>query len=114
MSPTSPSISPKVLANAPSYRQIQASLADLRDVPLVFAYQTKRVKSLESDLSQAAESVKKCAETTKKEREAHERIRDSTARKLAYKLTRRKEKYEEKASREERYTSRTPYFITWI
>lgn len=48
----------------------------------------------------------KCVQKTKKERKEHESIRDSTTRRLAHKLTGKKEKFEQKASKEEKCVRR--------
>jgi len=45
----------------------------------------------------------KLSEKTKKERKEHEDLRDSTACRLTYKLTGRKDKFQARANKEEQY-----------
>ncbi|CAA7262016.1 unnamed protein product [Cyclocybe aegerita] len=65
-------------------------------------HQAEYVKDLEGQLAAGKKRVAALAEKTKKERKEHEDLRDSTARRLAAKLTGRREKWEEKESKEER------------
>lgn len=80
-----------------------AAIAELDYIPSAVSQQTAYLKDLEVQLRRSEEKLKKLAETTKKERKEHEALRDSTARRLAHKLTGRREKFEARASKEERY-----------
>ena len=65
---------------------------------------TRRAQTLKSKLD-------KCVQKTKKERKEHESIRDSTTRRLAHKLTGKKEKFEQKASKEEKCVADVPLVV---
>ncbi|KAF9027828.1 hypothetical protein BDZ89DRAFT_1133960 [Hymenopellis radicata] len=95
-------LSERILENASAYTCIQASLAELRHVPTVLKTQSQKLKTLEKELSRTIVDVRQLDEATRKQRDEHEQMRDATARKLAYKLAGKKEKFEEIASKEER------------
>ncbi len=95
-------LSERILENASAYTRIQASLAGLQHVPTVRTTQTQKLTTLETELSRTIADVRQLDEATRKQREEHAQMRDASARKLAYKLAGRKEKFEEIASKEER------------
>ncbi|KAJ6556889.1 hypothetical protein B0H10DRAFT_2241122 [Mycena sp. CBHHK59/15] len=91
-----------VRQNAPYYTRLLGSIEELDYVPPALAQQTSYVAGLEAQLKVAVRKIAVLARKTQKERREHEDLRDSTARRLAAKLTGRKEKFEAKASKEER------------
>ncbi|KAJ7699331.1 hypothetical protein B0H17DRAFT_307243 [Mycena rosella] len=91
-----------ILQNAPYHAQLLAAITELDYVPPALAQQESFISGLEAEAKRAAEAVKAHEKKTKKERKEHEDLRDSTARRLAAKFTGRKEKFEAKASKEER------------
>jgi len=91
-----------IVANAQYHSQLLASIAELEYVPSALTQQESFIANLEAQRSQTEAAISKLAKATKKERKEHESLRDSTARRLAHKLTGRKEKFEAKASKEER------------
>ncbi|RDB17640.1 hypothetical protein Hypma_001089 [Hypsizygus marmoreus] len=88
--------------NAPYHAELMSAIAELDYTPAAKAQQDSYVKDLETQLQRSEEKVKKLAETTQKERKEHASLRDSTARRLAHKLTGRREKFEAMESKEER------------
>ncbi|KAJ7452068.1 hypothetical protein B0H11DRAFT_299908 [Mycena galericulata] len=64
--------------------------------------QESYVAGLRAERAEAAARVRVLERHAKRERKEHEALRDSTARRLAHKLTGRKEKFEAKTSKEER------------
>ncbi|KAJ7699330.1 hypothetical protein B0H17DRAFT_307221 [Mycena rosella] len=91
-----------VQQNAPYHAQLLAVIAELDYVPPALTQQEVYLGGLETEAKRAAENVKVLEEMTEKERKEQEVLRDSTARRLAAKLTGRQEKFEAKASKEER------------
>ncbi|KAJ7271079.1 hypothetical protein C8J57DRAFT_1603391 [Mycena rebaudengoi] len=87
------SVPDAVLKQAPYHAQLLESIAELDYVPPALVQQDAFVKSLEE------QALKK---QTKKERKEHEALHNSTARRLTYKLTGNKDRFEAKASKEER------------
>ena len=92
-----------ILQNASYHSHILSAIAELDHIPSAVLQQVAYVKDLEAQLQRSAEKLEKLAAATKKEREEHVHIRDSTVLRLAHKLVGRKAKYEEKASKEERF-----------
>ncbi|KAJ7146181.1 hypothetical protein C8R44DRAFT_845418 [Mycena epipterygia] len=90
-----------VLQHAPYHAQLLAAIAELDYVPPALTQQESYIASLEAQARTTAAKVK-ALEGKTKERKEHEALRDSTARRLAAKLTGRKEKFEAKAGKEER------------
>ncbi|KAF9458705.1 hypothetical protein BDZ94DRAFT_1313034 [Collybia nuda] len=91
-----------ILENATYHSRILNSIAELDYAPSALAQQTTYLKDIELRYQQSEQKLEKLSETTKKERKEHQNLRDSTARRLAHKLTGRKEKFKEKENKEER------------
>ncbi|CAA7262011.1 unnamed protein product [Cyclocybe aegerita] len=91
-----------IVANASYHSRLLNTISSLEYVPAARKHQAEYVKDLEGQLAAGKKRVAALAEKTKKERKEHEDLRDSTARRLAAKLTGRREKWEEKESKEER------------
>ncbi|KAJ6578810.1 hypothetical protein DFH09DRAFT_1148375 [Mycena vulgaris] len=90
-----------VVQNAPYHAQLLAAITELDYVPPALTQQQSYIAGLETEAKRAVGKIKALEVKTKKERKEHEALRDSTARRLAAKLTGRKEKFEAKASKEE-------------
>lgn len=103
-----------ILENASYHSQILNSIAELDYVPSALAQQTNYLNEIELQHKQSEIKLKKLSETTKKERKEHEDLRDSTARRLAHKLTGRKEKFHERENKEERYASSHFEPVPWF
>jgi len=97
--PSTPQI---IRDNAPYHSQILAHISELDYVPSTLSHQISYVQDLEARVQQSETRLKKLSQLTAKERKEHESLRDSIARRLAHKLTGRKEKFEAKESKEER------------
>ncbi|KAJ7699328.1 hypothetical protein B0H17DRAFT_926749 [Mycena rosella] len=91
-----------VLQHASHHAQLLAAIAELDYVPPALMQQERYLGGLEAEAKRAAENVQLLEQKTETERKEHERLRDSTARRLAAKMTGRKDKFEAKASKEER------------
>jgi hypothetical protein len=91
-----------ILENATYHSRLLSSIAEFDYVPSALAQQTNYLKEIEAQHNRSEAKLKKLSETTKKERKEHEDLRDSTARRLAHKLTGRKEKFKERENKEER------------
>ncbi|KAJ7454948.1 hypothetical protein B0H11DRAFT_2287781 [Mycena galericulata] len=91
-----------VLQNAAYHAQLLSAIEELDYVPAALTQQESYVAGLKAERAQAAARVRVLERQTTKERKEHEALRDSTARRLAHKLTGRKEKFEAKTSKEER------------
>ncbi|KAF7307876.1 hypothetical protein MKEN_01148100 [Mycena kentingensis (nom. inval.)] len=88
--------------NAAYHATLLSSIAALDYVPSALQHQCRLVGNLQQQLRDTDAAIKSLEKKTKKERKEHESIRDSTARRLAAKLTGRKEKFEKKQEKEER------------
>ncbi|KAG5633829.1 hypothetical protein DXG03_006618, partial [Asterophora parasitica] len=94
--------------NCAYHSRIMGGIAELDYVPSALSHQNTYVKDLENQLKQSEATLKNLSEKTTKERREHASLRDSTARRLAHKLTGRREKFEAKESKEERYVKLSP------
>ncbi|KAG6864605.1 hypothetical protein C0991_008283 [Blastosporella zonata] len=88
--------------NAPYHSRLISNIAELDYAPLALKHQTSYVDDLHARLKQSGARLTRLSETTKKERKEHESLRDSIARRLAHKLTGRKEQFYAMATKEER------------
>lgn len=99
-----------IVANAEYHGRLLTSISNLDYVASALEHQAAYVADLENQKVQSADRVLALNKRTKKERKEHETLRDSTARRLAHKLTGRKELYEAKESKEERHV----FVSTWL
>ncbi|KAJ6463532.1 hypothetical protein C8R45DRAFT_522450 [Mycena sanguinolenta] len=91
-----------VLENTAYHFQLLAQISELDYVPPALEQQKSYIESMKQDLVTLARKIKELEKKTRKEREEHEAIRDSTARRFAAKITGRKDKFDAMASKEER------------
>ncbi|KAK7045416.1 hypothetical protein VNI00_007669 [Paramarasmius palmivorus] len=98
----SPSTSQSIRDNAQYHAELIKSLDEMQYAPSALTQQTTYLEDLEKQLKSAKERVEKLSHVTKKERKDHEKMRDSTARKLAARISGKKEKFEAKKEKEER------------
>jgi hypothetical protein len=91
-----------VFRNATYHAQLLAGIAELDHVPPALEQQEKFIVELEKEAATLARKIAALERNTKKERKEHEDLRDSTTRRFAAKITGRKDKFEAKASKEER------------
>ncbi|KAF8999853.1 hypothetical protein BDQ17DRAFT_1410589 [Cyathus striatus] len=92
----------EVAANAAYHTELLTNIAELDYVSAALSNQTSYVNDLEKQFAQSRKKLNELQQKTKKERKEHEALKDSTARRLAHKLTGRKEKFEAMESKEER------------
>lgn len=97
------SLKQQVNIDTPTHGRLLAGIAELAYVPQALAQQTAFVKDLQTQLSAGEDKLKALSKKTEQERLEHEKLRDSVMRRFAYKATGRKDKYETKASKEEKY-----------
>ncbi|TFK29133.1 hypothetical protein FA15DRAFT_664449 [Coprinopsis marcescibilis] len=91
-----------IVANADYHTQLLSSIADLEYANSALKQHSSYLSDLEQQLSASEQKITELAKQTKKERKEHERLRDSTARRLAAKLTGQKGKFEAREGKEER------------
>lgn len=91
-----------IIANAAYHSRLLTTIGQLDYVPSAKKHQINYIEDLQSQLAMIQKEVAQLAEKTKKERKEHEALRDSTGRRLAHKLMGKREKFEAKASKEER------------
>ncbi|KAJ6554489.1 hypothetical protein B0H19DRAFT_948367 [Mycena capillaripes] len=91
-----------VLQNAAYHAQLLTGISELDYVPPALTQQDSYIGGLEQEVAALARKIKALEWKTTKERKEHEALRDSTTRRFAARLTGRKEKFEAKASKEER------------
>ncbi|TRM63249.1 hypothetical protein BD626DRAFT_402883 [Schizophyllum amplum] len=96
------SIANTVRANAQYHSHLLSQLGELDYVPSALENQRPYIGELEAQYKTLKAKLDKSVQKTQKERKEHEAMRDSTTRRLAHKLTGKKEKFEKKASKEER------------
>jgi len=92
-----------IVANADYHTRLLKTIAELEYVPSAKKHQQAYIKDLENEVANSQSRILKLAEKTKKERKEHEALRDSTGRRFAHKLLGKKEQYEAKESKEERF-----------
>ncbi|KAG5340050.1 hypothetical protein C0989_002986 [Termitomyces sp. Mn162] len=88
--------------NAAYHSRLISTISELDYVPSALKLQTSYVDDLQTRLEESQALLKKLSEATKKERKEHESLRDSTTRRLAHKLTGRKDQFQAMATKEER------------
>ncbi|KAK1216742.1 hypothetical protein PQX77_020629 [Marasmius sp. AFHP31] len=96
------STSQTILENAQYHANLLKTLDELSYAPSAFSQQTSYLADLEGRVKSIKADVEKLSKVTKKERKEHESLRDSTARRLAAKMTGKKQKFEEKREKEEK------------
>ncbi|KAJ7024888.1 hypothetical protein C8F04DRAFT_1130131 [Mycena alexandri] len=91
-----------VLENTAYNAQPLAAIAELDYVPPALEQQESYLADLEKEWVQLTDEITFLEEQTRKEKKEHEALRDSTTRRFAAKITGKKEKFEAKASKEEK------------
>ncbi|THV03543.1 hypothetical protein K435DRAFT_747815 [Dendrothele bispora CBS 962.96] len=91
-----------ILSNAQFHSDLQETLRDLQVVPSQLEEHKRYMVDLERSLKNVKKSVAQCAETTKREREEHRDLNDSTMRRLAYKMVKKEVNWEMKKETENR------------
>ncbi|KAJ7756327.1 hypothetical protein B0H16DRAFT_698105 [Mycena metata] len=91
-----------VQQNVTYHAELLAAIASLDYAPSALTEQEALIASLERTARANAARIDTLEQKTQKERKEHEDLRDSTTRRFAAKLTGRKDKFEAKASKEER------------
>jgi len=94
-----------IVANAEYHSRLLSTIAELEYVPQAKRDQIEYIKDLQTQIESGQKKIAQLAEKTKKERKEHESLRDSTARRFAHLLVGQKEKFAQKASKEERYVN---------
>jgi len=92
-----------ITANAEYHAKLLSIIADLGYAPQAMKDQLEYVKDLERLIESGKARISELAAKTKKERKEHEAIRDSVAKRFAHILVGKKEKFSQKATKEERW-----------
>ncbi|KAJ7582317.1 hypothetical protein C8J56DRAFT_957499 [Mycena floridula] len=91
-----------IIHNASYHSTLLSSISALDYVPAALKQQRDHIANLAADLAAASKKLETLTKKTKKERKEHEDLRDSVARKFAYRITGKKDRFEAKATKEER------------
>lgn len=92
-----------IVANAEHHAKLLQTIAGLEYVPAATKQQTVYIADLEAQLRGSGARIAACAQKTAKERREHEALKNATGKRLAHKLLGKKEQYEAKESKEERW-----------
>ncbi|KAF9262002.1 hypothetical protein L218DRAFT_453376 [Marasmius fiardii PR-910] len=91
-----------ILENAQYHKNLLKSQDELSYAPSALSQQTTYLADLEARVKHIKKNVEELAKVTKKERKEHESYRDSTGKRLAAKMTGKKQKFEARREKEER------------
>jgi hypothetical protein len=91
-----------IVVNAEYHSKLLSTIVELEYAPQTIKDQIEYIKDLKDQIESSKERVAALAEKTKKERKEHESLRDSTAKRWGYFLVGKKDKFAERASKEER------------
>jgi hypothetical protein len=91
-----------VLENSPYHARLLRQIAELEYVPAALQEQETHIAGLKRDSAALVPKIAGLERKTKKERMEHELQRDNSTGRFMAKLTGRKEKFDAKASKEER------------
>ena len=92
----------RILNAASRHRELLQTLTDLDYAPSALQQSKSHLKKINRQLRSLDAEVENLTDKTRKEKKEHEDLRDSMARRIAYKLTGKKEKFQSKAEKEER------------
>jgi hypothetical protein len=92
-----------IVSNANYHTRLLQTISDHEYVPAARKQQMTYVEDLRRELNNKKALVTELEKTTAKERKDHATLRDSTSRRFAHKIMGKKEKYEARESKEERY-----------
>ena len=90
-----------IIANTGYHSKLLATISELDYASQAKKDQTGYLKDLELQIEAGRKKIEQLAQKTKKERKEHESLRDSTARRFAHKLIGQKDKFSERATKEE-------------
>jgi hypothetical protein len=102
-----------IIDNADYHAKLLSTIASLEYVPQARKDQIEYVKDLELQVESGKARISELAAKTKKERKEHEAIRDSVAKRFAHLLVGKKQKFAEKASKEERCVDQVNDRLVW-
>ncbi|KAJ2913747.1 hypothetical protein MD484_g6666, partial [Candolleomyces efflorescens] len=91
----------EIVANADYHSRLLQSCSQVEYAPAALKQHDSYIKDLQGQLTESDKKVEALAKVTKKERKEHEKIRDSTARRFAAKLSGKLEKFEANQVKEE-------------
>lgn len=96
------SIKEQIAAAGPRNAQLLSTLAETDHAPASLKQQVAFINDLQDSLKRTEQHISKLNQSTQKELKDHEKYRDSTVKRFAYRVGGKKEKFEQKASKEER------------
>ncbi|KAF2104165.1 hypothetical protein NA57DRAFT_62838 [Rhizodiscina lignyota] len=92
----------QIASAGPRNAKLLSVLAETDYAPAALKQQIAFIKDLQASLKQTDAHIAKLNQSVQKELKDHEKYRDSTVKRFAYRIGGKKEKFEEKASKEER------------
>ena len=92
-----------ITVNSKYHAELLSTIAGLEYVPQAKKDQIEYVRDLDQQIESGKVRILELAAKTKKERKEHEAFRDSVAKRFAHLLVGKKEKFAQKASKEERW-----------
>lgn len=90
-----------ILDNAAYHKRLLTSIAEFDYVSSALTQQKRYLADLVDQLDETNNKLEALTVHTQNQRKEHETLRDSTARKIAHRLTGKKDKFEAMASKEE-------------
>ncbi|KAJ2933286.1 hypothetical protein H1R20_g3864, partial [Candolleomyces eurysporus] len=100
--PGNPTTREEIVANADYHSRLLQSCSEVEYAPPALRQHDSYIKDLEGQLAGSDKKVEDLSKITKKERKEHEKLRDSTARRFAAKLSGKLEKFEANQMKEEK------------
>jgi len=91
----------EIVANADYHSRLIRTLSEIEYAGPAARNHESYVRDLERQLEESNKKIEELVKATSKERKDHERLRDSTTKKLAARLTGKKEKFEQEQLKEE-------------
>lgn len=95
-------IQSKIQAAAPRNQELLHTLSETDYAKPALEQQKRYIADIENEVKQLDKHIRELKERRKKELKDHEKYRDSVMKRFAYKVSRRQEKFNVKAEKEER------------
>lgn len=86
---------------APRHKELLGILSETDHAPPSLEHQKEYVSDLERDMKEISSRLANLQKQREKELKEHEKYRKSVMKRFAYKVARKQERFEEKASKEE-------------
>lgn len=96
------SVEDKILSAATENKALLSTLQETDYAPAAIAQTHQYISTLQRQIKEKEAAVRRLDAARSKEQREHEKMRDSTMKRLAYRLGGKKEEFEQKAAKEER------------